>query len=303
MTGVGDHSRKLRVSVVIPHYNDLEGLKVCYARLLEQTWPHDQLEMIVADNNSSCGLDAVERVVPTAVVVSASVQGAGPARNRGAGAATGQVLAFLDSDCAPQPEWIAEGVAALERYDFVGGQVVTFARNPLRPTSVEAYETVFNFNFRRYIEKVGFAGTGNMFVSRHVYELVGGFRVGVAEDIDWSFRARALGYTIGYADRAVVGHPARRNWKDLELRWARMEAEHFLLCQERRWGRLRFVIKAVAMPLSVVPHASQVLRTRRLPNLRARLGAIFVLGRLRLWRARRMLTLASASISARKLDA
>jgi len=303
MTGFDDRSHKVCVSVVIPHFNDIEGLKVCYARLLEQTWSREHFEIIVADNNSSCGMDAVKSAVPTALVVHAEVQGAGPARNRGAAAASGHVLAFLDSDCAPKPEWIAEGVAALERYDFVGGQVVTFAREPHSPTFVEAYETVFNFNFQRYVEKVGFAGTGNMFVPRHMYDRVGGFRVGVAEDIDWSFRARALGYTIGYADRAVVGHPARRNWKDLELRWARMEAEHFLLCRERRWGRLQFVIKAVAMPLSVVPHASQVLRTRRLPNLRARLGAIFVLGRLRLWRAKRMLTLAFASVNAAKLDA
>jgi glycosyltransferase involved in cell wall biosynthesis len=279
------------VSVVIPHYNDLGGLGRCYVRLQAQTWPKDDLEIVVADNNSTCGMDAVRSVVPSAIVVPAPVQGAGPARNAGVAASRGRILAFLDSDCVPEPEWIMEGVKALKRYDFVGGQVITFARRPDRPSPTEAYESVFNFNFRRYIEKVGFTGTGNMFVPRLVFDRVGGFRTGVAEDIDWSFRARTLGYQIGYAGRAVVGHPARRNWSELEQRWARMEAEHFLLWRERRYGRVLFALRALVMPVSAVPDVGKVLLTSRLSGPRARLGAIAVLFRLRVWRAWRMLWL------------
>src|SRR4051794_9616810 len=121
------------VSVVIPHYNDLEGLGRCYARLRTQTWPQDDLEIVVADNNSACGMDAVRSIVPDAIVVPAPVQGAGPARNAGVAASRGRILAFLDSDCVPEPDWIMEGVAALQRYDFAGGQVITFARWPDRP--------------------------------------------------------------------------------------------------------------------------------------------------------------------------
>ncbi|MFL5253116.1 MAG: glycosyltransferase [Rhodopila sp.] len=280
------------VSVVIPHYNHLESLGRCYAKLRTQTWPQDDLEIVVADNNSACGMDAVRSIVPDAIVVPAPVQGAGPARNAGVAASRGRILAFLDSDCVPEPDWIMEGVAALQRYDFAGGQVITFARWPDRPNPTEAYECVFNFNFRRYIEKVGFSGTGNMFVPRLVFDRVGGFRSGVAEDIDWSFRARELGYQIGYAGRAVVGHPARRTWNELEQRWSRMEAEHFLLWRERRHGRALFVVRALVMPVSAIPHAGRVLLTSRLSGLRARFEAIAVLFRLRAWRARRMLWLA-----------
>ena len=52
------------VSVVIPHYNDLLALTEC-VRLLElQTYPRDRFEIIVADNNSACGLAAVKSVAP-----------------------------------------------------------------------------------------------------------------------------------------------------------------------------------------------------------------------------------------------
>jgi cellulose synthase/poly-beta-1,6-N-acetylglucosamine synthase-like glycosyltransferase len=290
MTSGGSSARPF-VSVVIPHFNDLERLRLCHDRLLGQTWPNDMFEIVVADNNSSCGLQAVRAVAPSALVVPAPVQGAGPARNAGVAASRGEVIAFIDSDCVPKPDWIAGGVAALSHFDFVGGSVFTFAQYPGRPNPIEAYETVFNFNFRRYIETVGFTGTGNMFVPRMVFDRVGGFRAVVAEDMEWSFRARGLGYRLGYAKRAVVGHPARRSWAELERRWGRMLQEDYALIQEQRYGRVRFALKALAMPASVLPHAAKVVVSRELPGMASKLGAIGVLTRLRLWRARRMLRL------------
>jgi len=294
MISAGESSALPFVSVVIPHFNDLERLRLCYDRLLGQSWPRERFEIVVADNNSKCGLDAVQAAAPEAVVVPAPVQGAGPARNAGVSASRGEVIAFIDSDCVPERDWIAGGVAALARFDFVGGRVFTFAQDPERPNPIEAYETMFNFNFRRYIETVGFTGTGNMFVPRSVFDLVGGFRAVVAEDMEWSFRARGLGYRLGYAEQAVVGHPARRSWAELERRWARMLQEDYALIQEQRFGRLRFALKALAMPASVLPHAAKVVVSREVSGVVAKLGAIAVLARLRIWRAGRMLRLAAA---------
>jgi hypothetical protein len=59
-----------------------------------------------------------------------------------------------------------------------------------RPNPVEAFEMVFAFDFERYMNRVGFTGTGNMFLWRKVFDAVGPFRNGVAEDMASSFRAR-----------------------------------------------------------------------------------------------------------------
>jgi glycosyltransferase involved in cell wall biosynthesis len=282
------------VSVIIPHFNDLSNLRVCYSRIMEQNWPADRLELIVADNNSSYGLDAVREVAPRAVVVPAPVQGAGPARNVGIAASHGDVVALIDSDCVADPEWVAEGVKALKEFDFVGGRVLTTALSPDQPNAIEAYEKVFNFNFRRYIEKVGFTGTGNMFVRRDVFNRVGEFRVVVSEDMEWSFRARSMGYRLGYARSAIVSHPARRSWQELRRRWIRILDEHYAFAKERAHGRVLFAVKALLMPASVVPHAIKVLLSPQLPSFLTRLGAIAVLTRLRLWRSYRMLCLLAA---------
>ena len=212
----GDVGSTPFISVIIPHYNDLEALAVCYGRLRRQTWPAERFEIVIADNMSACGLAAVRQAAPSAIVVLAEIQGAGPARNAGVSASRGEILAFLDSDCVPGDDWLAQGNSALSFWDFVGGRVTCFARDPDNPSPVESFEIVFNFNIRRYVERVGFAGTGNMFLPRRVFEQVGQFRNGVSEDMDWSFRARAMGFRLGYAPEAVVGHPARADWTELK---------------------------------------------------------------------------------------
>jgi glycosyltransferase involved in cell wall biosynthesis len=273
------------VSVVIPHYNDLAALAECVRLLDSQTYPRAGFEIIVADNNSACGMDAVRSAAPDAIVVPAPIQGAGPARNAGVAASRGDILAFIDSDCRPDRDWLRQGVASLGRFDFSGGKVLVSSQDPERPSGVEAFEMVFAFDFKRYIEKVGFTGTGNMFVPRRIFDTVGPFRSGLSEDMEWSFRARKLGFKLGFAPDAIVRHPARRDWLELKKRWARMVQEQYLLAREQPYGRLRWAAAALAMPASILPHAWRLLRTDRLGRLRDRLTSMSVLIRLRLWRA------------------
>jgi cellulose synthase/poly-beta-1,6-N-acetylglucosamine synthase-like glycosyltransferase len=272
------------VSIIVPHYNDLEALSICVASLQRQTWPADRMEIIVADNNSACGIDSVIAAVPGCRVVPALIQGAGPARNAGAAVARGEILAFIDSDCDAQRDWAENGVRALAKYDFAGGRVLTTARDSQRPTPVEAWEIVFGFDFERYILVEGYTGSGNMFVWRRVFEVVGGFRAGVAEDMDWSFRATACGFRLGYEPSAVVSHLARSDWSELLRRWRRVLAEHYLLTREKSMGTLRWSAWTAGMPLSIGAHLVKVLRSERLSSLREKGSAIAVLVAHRLWR-------------------
>jgi cellulose synthase/poly-beta-1,6-N-acetylglucosamine synthase-like glycosyltransferase len=272
------------VSVVIPHYNDLDALSICIAKLQCQTWPAERMEIIVADNNSVCGIDGVIAAAAGCRVVRASIQGAGPARNAGAAVARGEILAFIDSDCDPQLDWVENGVRALVKYDFAGGRVVTTARDPLRPTPVEAWEVVFGFDFERYILVEGYTGSGNMWVWRRVFDAVGGFRAGVAEDMDWSFRARMAGFRLGYEPGAVVSHLARSDWPELLMRWRRVLSEHYLLTREKPFGTVRWTVWTGGMPLSIVLHSVKVLRSERLLSSRDKVSALAVLLMHRLWR-------------------
>jgi glycosyltransferase involved in cell wall biosynthesis len=273
------------VSVIVPHFEDLNRLRLCLTALADQDYPVDKFEVIVADNNSPSGSAAVEEAIAgRAKLVVVSQKGAGPARNGGVALASGEILAFIDADCVADRSWIREGVQALQRCDFVGGRVRVCVAQPGAPTSIEAFEAVFAFDNKSYVERLGFTVTANLFCPRWLFEQVGGFRVDVSEDVDWSHRARLKGFNISYSDQSVVYHPARRTWNDLVKKWRRVNAETFSIFLERPAGQLQWVLRSFLLPLSAVVHTPKVILSPELSSWRQRLDALHVLYRLRFWR-------------------
>jgi hypothetical protein len=279
------------VSVLVPHFDDFGSLKRCLEHLLRQDWPAERLEVIIADNNSPGGVAAVAAIAPAARVVAAAEQGAGPARNAAAAASRGEVLVFLDCDCLPDRDWLREGVAALGCYDVVGGQVIVSLGDPARLTPSAAYEAVFAYDIERYVRRNDYAGSGNLFVPRAVFDRVGGFRVGIPEDIDWCWRAAAAGYRVGYAEGAIVRTAARCDWAALKRKHDRMEREHLTLFSEYPGWRWRWLLHAALVALSPFGHWVRVVGSNRLTGPRTKMLALCGLFLLRSYRAWRMLWL------------
>ncbi len=271
-----------RISIVIPHFNDPGGLDRCLTALVGQTTTPD--EIIVADNMSPQGAAAIAAIVAgRAALVIARERGAGPARNAGVAAATGDILAFTDSDCVPEPGWLQAGVAALADADLVGGRMTVLVPAGAR-SGAEAFEQVFAFDNEAYVRRKGFTVTANLFCPRAVFDAVGGFRVGVSEDLEWCHRARAAGYRLGYAPDAVVGHPARHDWTALIGKWRRINAESYGLVSGSLGGRIGWLARSWAMPASILAHAPRILRSPALADGAERRAALATLVRLRLWR-------------------
>ena len=272
------------VTVVIPHYADIARLDRCLAAVVSQECSFS-FEVVVADNNSPCGQDAVAVAIANrAHLVLATKPGAGPARNAGVQAARGRYLAFTDSDCIPEPGWLAAGIAALTKHDFVGGAMTVLVGNHKRLSGAEAFERIFAFNNRRYVEKEGFTVTANLFCSKELFERVGGFRSDLSEDLEWCQRARASGFQIGYAENAVVGHPARANWSELLHKWRRLNAEMFAVYKLKPNGRMKWALRSLLLPGSILVDIPKVLKSRSITGAYSRIMAISTLTRLRLWR-------------------
>lgn len=275
------------ISVIIPHYEDLDRLNTCLSQLSRQTLPSDRFEIVVADNASPCGEDVVRAVIRSrARLVVCTERGAGPTRNAGLAAAVHPLLAFTDSDCIPDKGWLAAGMSALSTASIVGGQMKVSARSPGDRSGAEAFETVFAFDNRKYVKEQSFSVTANLFAHRRVFNAVGGFRTHVSEDVEWCRRAVAAGFKIIYADGAIVTHPARANWHELRQKWERLEQEGLALAMERPGGRWRWLVRSWALPASVPIHASRILAAPSLANGRERLRAVATLSRLRWWRFR-----------------
>ena len=160
------------------------------------------------------------------------------------------------------------------------------------PAPAEAYEAVYAFRQRLYIERQGFSVTANMAVRRSVFEAVGGFAgIAIAEDNDWGQRARRLGYTTVYAPEVRVRHPARATLREIEAKWARVISHHYTTQAKGLTGRVRWTLKALALAVSPVIEIPTILGTDRLGSARDRRLAFRALVSVRLYRSRQMLAM------------
>jgi len=294
--------RPPRISVIIPHHEDPGALQGALAALAAQRGDGIGFEVLVVDNGSAVPPAEVCAGFPAVRLLHEPTPGPGPARSRGAAAARAAVLAFLDADCRPDPGWIAaiDRAFADPAAEIVGGDVRIAPADPARLTVVEAYESVFGYRQKLYIERDGYAATCNMAVRRDIFAAVGPFAgIGTAEDMDWGRRATARGYRHAYLPGMRVRTPARPDFAALARKWDRHLAHFWAEARARPAGRLRWLVRAAAVAASPLAEIPTVATSDRLARPADRGRALAGVTRLRLHRARQMLRLAFGADPAR----
>ena len=268
------------VSVIIPVYDDFQQLKKCLHALEDQTYPKGSYEVVVVDNGSSESIEPVVAGFGQALAVREGRIGSYAARNKGLSLARGEVIAFTDSDCIPEPDWIEGGVARLRGTvgcGLVAGKVETFFEDPLRPTAVELYESATAFPQRRYVELRKYGATANLFTFKSVFEDVGPFDEGLRSggDYEWGRRVHSSGYGQVYADDVRVWHPARRSFGQLRGKIVRVAGGH--RSSPDPADSSRFKLELLVRLLPPVRGALRVLSNKRLGGIGDRLKVVLVM--------------------------
>lgn len=199
------------MSVIIPNLNNAARLELCLKGLMQQSYPQEKTEIIVVDNGSTDGSQALCQKYTVRLLVHAERESPYWCRNAGIRSARGSIVALLDSNCAPIAEWLESGVAALGQGvgDIITGPVrFQFSKNRSLAERIDYLYSVIN---EADIPGAGGLPATHLFIRRELFEQIGYFipHIRSLGDIEWTQRAKKRGYRFGFAAQATVDYPAK----------------------------------------------------------------------------------------------
>jgi len=266
------------VSVVIPSRSRARELERCLGAVARLDYA--RFETVVVDNSS--GDEATRAIAERhgARYIVEQRRGVSFARNCGAHAARGEIIAYVDDDAVPEPDWL--GALSAE---FADPSVAVVA-GPYLPLEAAGLPGFFGGNERKLLDRSvegwfeaaafgGFARAGNLAVRASTFERWHGFepRLGrgtplrAAEDDYAVLELIDLGYRVVYTPAAVVRHSFPADPRDYRRKFIVEKGLFigFLLSANRRYRReiLRYLAgrltgKRLHRSHSAQPHSSVI---------------------------------------------
>lgn len=260
------------VSIVIPARDEAANLRRTVEAVLAQAPPGVELEVLVADDGSTddtvaIACDAGARVLRLGPRNLGGSPGA--ARNRGAAAAAGDPIIFLDADCEPAPGWLDALLAAHRAGErAVGGSLDI---PPGLPASARCDHYCGSYHVHPDLP-AGYVPNhtpANLSVRRKVFLSTAGFseRSPVAdghEELRWQAQLSRAGIPIRFEPRARVFHHNRIGIANLlrrNYRWGYSAIEGKAETGASRWAwlyRHPRLLVAASLPLALA-HTAHTL--------------------------------------------
>jgi glycosyltransferase involved in cell wall biosynthesis len=239
---------QMKISLIICTRNRASQLANCLKSLLliecQEPW-----ELVIVDNGSTDNTSNVIEQFRTSftgqlAVVMENLPGLARARNRGWRAAKGELIAFTDDDCYPDPKFLQsciECFAEDAKLGFIGGRILLHDPTDYRITIQESEEKQ-KIPVRSFINP-GLIQGANFACRREALESVNGFDelLGAGtkfpcEDVDILARMSGSGWLGEYDPRPLVYHHHQR----------KTAAEAAQLMSQYDQGRGAYYVKCLA---------------------------------------------------------
>ncbi|AXR77193.1 glycosyltransferase [Natrarchaeobaculum sulfurireducens] len=202
-----------KAAIVVPVYNDPDGIQTTLESLLTQTTSH---QIVVVDNDSTDLTPDIVRSYETdhdhlTLLHETELQSSYAARNTGIRNTDSDLLAFVDADMTVPEDWLESALHTFQTTDadYMGCNVeLTPPENPPLPAR---YDHHTGFPVQQYLESQHFAPTCCLFVRRAVFEDVGLFdhRLESGGDKEFGNRVHDAGYDLHFAEDVTMYHPTR----------------------------------------------------------------------------------------------
>jgi GT2 family glycosyltransferase len=199
----------VHASIIVPAYNARATIEYCLSALVQQKTACTY-ETIVVDSSDDGTGDLIAARFPAVKLLRMPQRTLpGLARNIGSDMASGDILAFTDADCVPEPQWVEKMVQTHAREDCiaVGGAVLNGL--PYNPVAWGGYLLEFNERLpsfpRRFVDLLP---TCNVAFKRTVFECYGPFPAELwpSEDHIFCWRLRCAGERLLFDPTIGVQH-------------------------------------------------------------------------------------------------
>ena len=187
------------ISAIIPAYNAEKYLSQAIDSVLAQTYR--PIEIVVTDDGSTDFTAAIARSYPEVRNVHQSNQGPPVARNTGLRNSTGEMIAFLDADDYWPPHYLMVQSQYLAKHGELGCVVGRFQN--FIEIGTEKPDWVAEYMLEEDAVSLGLQAS---LIHRWVFDKVGAFneRYRIADDVEWFFRVREAGISIGFTSSIMV---------------------------------------------------------------------------------------------------
>lgn len=204
------------ISIIVPAYNAENTISRCIDSCINQSYPKDKYEIIVVDNNSTDNTATILNNYNIIYRKEVSIKSSYAARNTGIKHARGDIIAFTDSDCIADNNWISSAVIEFnsDSIGCVAGKIIGHHYN----TSVQEYlvkdnclsqEHTLNHYFMPYPQ------TANALYRKDVLDKIGIFETwksGGDADLAWRMQLTTQ-YHIKYVQSSIIYHIHRSNFR------------------------------------------------------------------------------------------
>ena len=261
--------RQPRVSVVVASFNGARTLPACLNSLVQLNYPDYEI-ILVDDGSTDNSLEIAKHFPDVRTIAHPTNQGLSVARNTGIAAARGEIIAFTDSDCRADEDWLFYLVGDLLKGEFAG----IGGHNFLPPDdSLVAAAVMVSPGGPAHVmlsdrEAEHIPGC-NMAFYKWVLEEIGGFDPifhAAGDDVDVCWRVQQHGHKIGFSPAGFVWHYRRstvpaylrqqQGYGEAEALLLRKHPEYFNSVGRSIWrGRIYATAKTgVTLERSVIYH-------------------------------------------------
>lgn len=204
------------VSIIVPVRNRPEEIRACLTSLTKLNYPADKIEIIVVDDCSSDTTPDVIREFPVTLLAMRQHRQASFCRNVAAGLAGNDILAFLDSDCEADPDWLVALTPAFQEDSVaaVGGKIDSYyTANRLDRYEKVQSSLVVSSRYKRsgVMDRFFYVPSCNFLIRRNCFLQLNGFKIDqhVGEDVDLCWRVQDSGFHVDYRPIGTIYHKHR----------------------------------------------------------------------------------------------